>query len=146
MAKSRFLILLIFFFLCVSLVLAAQNRGGSDVKSDRAPSSGAVVPGTVQDKAVGDELARVDAGVTTGDIQLLGVQYVNGHYWVTGGGSGSGGDNQLYELDIDGTVLNQMSQGTSSNWGWRDLAYDGTYLYGSDSSNINQIDMTTGYT
>jgi len=145
MAKSRFLILLIFSLLCLSLVFAAKNRGGTDVKNERAPSSGAVVPGTVQDKAVGDELARVGAEVTTGHACLLGVQYVNGHYWVTSGGSlHSGYDNYLFELDGDGTVLNSWAQPTTSTWGWRDLAYDGYYLYASDSSTIEEIDMTTG--
>ena len=94
---------------------------------------------------VGDLLFQIDAGSTTGSVVLLGVEYVNGFYFVTAAGvSSSSEDNMLYQLDANGTVLNSWTQPTSSTWGWRDLAFDGTYLYASDSSVIQQIDPNTG--
>ena len=45
---------------------------------------------------------------------------------------------------MDGNVLNRWEQGTTSDWGWRDLAFDGTFLYGSDADTVVQIDPATG--
>jgi uncharacterized repeat protein (TIGR01451 family) len=93
----------------------------------------------------GENLFTVDAGSSTGSVVLLGVEYVNGEYWVTGAGVASNTEpNYLWRLDGSGTVLNQYTQPTSSTWGWRDLAYDGTYLYASDSALVEQIDPATG--
>jgi hypothetical protein len=49
----------------------------------------------------------------------------------------------LYQIDSTGTLLNSYAQGNTS-WGWRDLVYDGTYLYASDSFVIEEIDPATG--
>ncbi|MCP4360705.1 MAG: S8 family serine peptidase [Chloroflexi bacterium] len=95
--------------------------------------------------AVGDELFQIDAGATTGHAALLGVEYANGSWWVTSAGATSPGDtNYLFELDDTGAVVNSWQQGATSVWGWRDLAFDGTYLYASDSALLEQIDPATG--
>lgn len=95
--------------------------------------------------AVGDELYQVDVGASTGHIAVLGVEYALGQYWVTSGGQmGSGDPNYLFQLDKDGNVINSWTQGTVSSWGWRDLAFDGEFLYASDSTVIEQIDPGTG--
>ncbi len=97
------------------------------------------------DLPLGDELYRIDVEATTTSVVVLGVEYVNGHYWVTTGGLASNTEqNYLFELDDTGAVINTFIQPTVSTWGWRDLAYDGTYLYGSDSAVIEQIDPATG--
>ena len=74
----------------------------------------------------------------SGDNQCLGVEFLNDKFYVTGGNSGSD-PNKVHIFDRDGTYLSSFDQYQSSDWGWRDLATDGTYLYGSDDSQITQI-------
>jgi hypothetical protein len=94
---------------------------------------------------IGDALFQVDATASTGHTALLGVEYALDSYWVTSGGlTGSADPNYLFQLDRDGNVLNSWAQPTVSTWGWRDLAFDGTYLYASDSAVVEQIDPATG--
>lgn len=94
---------------------------------------------------IGDELFQIDAETSTGSAVLLGVEYVDGEYWVTAGGITTAEDpNYLYQLDSSGSVIDSWLQSTTSLWGWRDLAYDGTYLYTSDSAVVEQIDPETG--
>ncbi|MCB8927645.1 MAG: tandem-95 repeat protein [Ardenticatenaceae bacterium] len=96
-------------------------------------------------QATGDSLFQLDAETSTGHVLLLGVEYALGSYWVTSGGAASTSDpNYLFELDQDGTVLHSWEQGTTSEWGWRDLAFDGDYLYSSDSAVVTQIDPNSG--
>ncbi len=97
--------------------------------------------------AVGDELFQFDATAATGHTCILGVEYALGSIWVTSGGQAScstGTDNYLFELAPNGTVLNSWNQNTTSQYGWRDLAFDGTYLYASDSAVVVQINPATG--
>jgi len=98
------------------------------------------------DKAMGDVLAMIPAGTTTGNEVLLGVELIGNHYWVTAGGVTSASEqNYLLELDLNGNIVNQYLQPTTSTWGWRDLAWDGTYLYASEGGGvIEQIDPATG--
>lgn len=92
--------------------------------------------------ATWDVIFQVDVENQTGNNYLLGVEFDGINYWITG--SGHGGDNQLYKLNEAGDLLDTYSQGTSSYWGWRDMAFDGTYLYASDSEFIEQINPATG--
>ena len=96
--------------------------------------------------ALGDELFRIEAGVELPNTVLLGVEFANGHFWMTAGGVTAINEaNLLYELDADGQLLNTYTQPTpAANFGWRDLAFDGVYLYGSDGPVIDQIDPATG--
>ena len=122
-------------------VLAGKPLGPDPAATDAAPVR---TPGEAS-RYFGENLFTIDAGTSTGSVVLLGVEYVNGEYWVTAAGLASNTEpNYLFRLDAAGTVLNQYTQATSSTWGWRDLAYDGTYLYASDSSVVQQIDPATG--
>ncbi len=95
--------------------------------------------------ALGDEVFRLDVGAATGHVSLLGVEYVDGYWFVTSAGeTGSGDDNYLFKIDGAGNVVASWPQTTTSVWGWRDMAYDGEYLYASDSSLLEQIDPDTG--
>ncbi len=93
--------------------------------------------------ALGDLLFEIDAGATTLDTQILGVEFDGTNYWVTGGNSGLD-PNKLYKLDTTGAVVGVYDQASDAGWGWRDLAFDGTYLYASDSALVEQIDPATG--
>jgi len=95
-------------------------------------------------RAIGDYLYYVDVEAVTADIRCLGVENlgVNNDWWVTGAADMAGA--YLYTIDYAGTtLLGQYAQGNTS-WGWRDLGYDGAYLYTSDSFDIEQIDPATG--
>jgi C1A family cysteine protease len=74
----------------------------------------------------------------SGDSQCLGVEFNGTHFFVTGANSGSD-PNKVYIFDRDGNYIRSFNQAYSSGWGWRDLAWDGTYLYGSDDSYVSQF-------
>ena len=93
--------------------------------------------------ALGDLLFELDFGAITADTQILGVEFDGTYYWVTGGNSGLD-PNKLYKIDTAGTLIATYDQSSLAGWGWRDLAYDGTYLYASDSGTVQQIDPATG--
>jgi hypothetical protein len=80
---------------------------------------------------------------TLTDTQFLGIEFDGTNFWITGGNSG-GEPNKLYKYDATGVLLNTYDQNSSAGWGWRDLAFDGTYLYGSDDTVVDQIDPATG--
>jgi len=90
---------------------------------------------------LGDLMYSFDVEAITGDIRLLGVEFDDEHWWFTGANDMI--DAVLYEVDYDGTLINTFLTG-HTGWGWRDLAFDGEFLYGSDSSVIDQISRDTG--
>ena len=129
-------------FVCMLLFATASSVAGTVniEKSDVVNDVGSTPPRTLSDP--GDLLFTYDVQTPTGDNQCLGVEFDGTNFWVTGGGAG--GDNWLYKLDSDGNYLTNFSQGTISAWGWRDLAWDGTYLYGSDEDEFVKIDPADG--
>jgi len=96
----------------------------------------------------GVSLLQFDASAVTGSRFLRGVEFALDHFWVTA--AGMQGDvsepNYLFKIDRNGQLVDTFIQPTTSDNGWRDLAFDGTFLYGSDSDHIDQIDPTTGAT
>jgi len=96
-------------------------------------------------EAIGDILMELDIQTSTGDDQLLGCEFDGTYLWFTGGGGSSGlYGNQLYKTDVNGNLIATYTQGTTSDWGMRDLAFDGTYLYAGDDNAFYQINPTTG--
>jgi hypothetical protein len=92
----------------------------------------------------GDVLFEIDVETPTGDNQCLGVEFDGTYFWVTGGGIGVD-PNKLYKFDTAGTLIATYDQpGHSTGWGWRDLTFDGTYLYASVDELVDQIDPATG--
>lgn len=92
----------------------------------------------------GDVVFVFDPETPTGDPRCLGVEFDGSHFWVTGAGTGSGDLNRIHKFDINGVYLESFLQNTSSNWGWRDLVWDGEYLYASDDSQIDIFDPVSG--
>jgi hypothetical protein len=96
----------------------------------------------------GDIVYLCDVQTLTGDNQLLGVEYVDGYFIVTGGGGG-GDPNKVYVIDTTCTLICTMDQPVhSTGWGWRDLAYDGVSgapmvdtLYGSVDNNVDKFSV-----
>lgn len=66
----------------------------------------------------------------TGDAQILGCAF-DGNRWVVSGGSGPTGPNYFYYYDLTGNLIGSIEQPTSTQFGYYDLAFDGTYIYGS---------------
>ena len=95
--------------------------------------------------ALGDWLFDIDAEGATGNNLILGVEFANGYYWVTGADPG-GAAGYLYKIDTSGALVATYSQAAAcTGWGGRDLAFDGTYLYyGCDDGYIHQVDPATG--
>jgi hypothetical protein len=92
----------------------------------------------------GDVLFEHDAETPTGDNQCLGVEFDGTYFWVTGGNA-SNDPNKLYKFDTSGNLISTYNQpGHSESWGWRDLTFDGTYLYASVDNFVDQIDPATG--
>jgi hypothetical protein len=89
-----------------------------------------------------DSVFALDLGFLN-DTQLLGIEFDGTNFWVTGGNSGAD-PNQLYKLDAQGNFVAQYNQTGTTVWGWRDLAFDGQFLYASDDGIVDQIDPATG--
>jgi hypothetical protein len=84
------------------------------------------------------------SGSDTLDTGCLGVEFDGTHFWVTGRDASHGDVHKLHKFDMWGVHDTSYLQGTSSLWGWRDLAWDGQYLYASDAASVVQIDPATG--
>jgi len=80
----------------------------------------------------------------TGDDGCLGVEFDGTYFWVTGRNAAGGDVHKLHKFDRDGNLIQSYDQGTTSTWGWRDLAWDGEYLYASDENELAQIDPAIG--
>ena len=84
----------------------------------------------------------IDVSGLTGDMQILGCEFV-GDYWFVSGGSGQPGNNRLYKFGLDGAYAGSIPQPATGDFGWYDLAYDGEYIYGSEDGTgvIQGIDL-----
>jgi hypothetical protein len=93
----------------------------------------------------GDILMDMDIQTITGDDQLLGCEFDGTYLWFSGAGGTSGAyPNNLYKIDVSGNLVATYSQGTTSSWGIRDMAFDGTNLFGGDENGFYQINPITG--
>jgi len=109
---------------------------------ETAPRAGALRASRDQ----GDFLFSIDVETVTGDLRCLGVENtgIDHTWWVTGAADFYGAF--LYRITYDGLVLTGYYPQGHTGWGWRDLAFDGSYLYASESYSIEQIDPATGLT
>jgi hypothetical protein len=122
----------------------------------RSPGSGIVAKGPVLRLDDLDDpweqLLLVDVSETTNDVLVQGVAYAWNEFWVAGGGEDVGAPNYLYRYDSQGNYIDEIPQNTSTEFGLRDLAWDGQYLWGSENqyivaidSNGNHVDSILGY-
>ncbi len=88
-----------------------------------------------------DMLSTVNVSSSTGDMQIQGCEFVGDYWWITGGAGASGGRN-FYKFDTDGNYAGAIPQPGSGSFGWFDMAYDGQYVYGSDSHVIIGVDQS----
>ena len=133
--------------MCLMIPLGmAQNNEVSPYTS--SPAFQSVAPSSQGNRALGDYLWTIDVGTPTGDIRCLGVEFDGTDFWVTGAYDMTIA--YLHQLDANGGFIQSYPQPATNwgFWGWRDLAYDGTYLYAGDDSTmpgyITEIDPATG--
>ncbi|MBU1651888.1 hypothetical protein KKA00_06685, partial [bacterium] len=107
--------------------------------TDAAPNIGPVVKSNPVDDQW-DLFYSFNAGLAAPDNQLLGAEFAQDWFFATGGGN-AGEPNYLYKFDRDGVLVTAIAQWSSAGWGWRDLAYDGAYLYGSDDLTVDAFDL-----
>lgn len=99
-----------------------------------------------QESSLGDTLDAFNAGflTPTPDRGLAGVEFAENHFWVTGFDPDDLYQHKLYKISADGQTLVDYYEYGLEVAGWKDLAYDGEYLYVADIQVIRQIDMQTG--
>jgi hypothetical protein len=130
--------------------LCAIMLAGSALAVDMAVTDMAIGPVASyeppQIDAQWDMLYWQDVQATLANQLLLGGAYAGGYFWITGGGlsSATTTDNRIYRLTAAGAVVDSILQpNVGSGWGFRDMAFDGTYLYGGcESTIITAWDLT----
>jgi len=80
------------------------------------------------------------AAQVVGDNRLNGAAFVGDRFFVSGGNNGQG-RGVIHMFDHDGASVGSFSQFFDSPWGMRDLAWDGTYLWGGDGRVIYVFDI-----
>ena len=75
------------------------------------------------------------------DYQIVGCETNGTHFFVTGASNGTD-PNKVYILDYNGNLVDSYDQAGTTDWGWIDLAWDGTYFYGGHESS-SLIDVFT---
>ncbi len=131
--------------------IAAANDELSDRRApptDAAPGqAGQPIP---RGPCPGGESGRADLQFQTGTDGHTGIQYVAGgdFYW----GSArvqTGGGNRVYKFDNMGNLLAgqdfaQIAGANTDLWGYRDMASDGTFLYGGWSGGLARHNVNDG--
>ena len=131
------------FFVTVSSVTGTMNFSTDSIdktNTDECPDSSSVR----MESGFVDILFEYDVQTPTGDTGCLGVEFDGTYFWVTGRDSPSGNIHKLHKFDSAGNHIISYEQGTITDWGWRDLAWDGTYLYASDEDGLVKIDPLDG--
>jgi hypothetical protein len=87
-----------------------------------------------------DSVAAINVPEMTEDSQILGCEFWNNQWWITGA-HGPGGQNVFYRFDDHGNYVDYVPQPGPSTLGWSDMATDGDYLYGSSEAWIIKMDQ-----
>ena len=93
-------------------------------------------------RVAGDVLMTMDVEGPAVDNGIVGCEFDGTNLWFTGRDGSN--PNKLHKFDLAGNCLATYDQGTTSTWGMRDMAFDGTYLYAGDDYGFWQIDPATG--
>lgn len=78
----------------------------------------------------------------TDDTQCVGVEFDGEFFWVAGNFMPT--NHHLYKFDISGNLVATYIQPNFDSWGWRDLAWDGEFLYASYCSEVDVINPNNG--
>ncbi len=94
----------------------------------------------------GDTLMTFNAGILTPtpDRTLMGVEFAEGYFWVTGADPDDTYQHKLYKISADGQTLVDYYTYPFGFASWKDMCYDGEFLYVADIDTIRQIDLSNG--
>ncbi len=90
-----------------------------------------------------DVIDNIPIDDITSNNRHLSADFINDHFFVFSANPLLRA-NFIYEIDRSGVLVNTYPQGTSSDWGMRDAASDGTYLYAGDENGFYRFDPDTG--
>jgi hypothetical protein len=95
---------------------------------------------------IGDTLMTFDIGslTPTPDRSITGIEYAAGYFWATGFDPDDYWQHKLYKISPDGSELIETYSYGIEAAGWKDLAYDGEFLYVTDLDTIRQLRLTDG--
>ncbi len=96
-----------------------------------------------------DLLQTIDLTATTGEQYFYGaVMYDNDspidYQYIASAGSFGSDTCRLYYFNREGVMVRRVSLAGIQGWGLRDLAYDGTWLYGSYSQRLSRYNPANG--
>lgn len=97
-------------------------------------------------KSPGQVLIDFDAETAHAETGSLGAEWDGQYFWTSCRGLVNP-PHKLFKWDISGNLIatyNQPAQ--ASTWGFRDLAFDGTYLYGGSENGFWRINPADGTT
>ena len=77
---------------------------------------------------------HLPAAEVVDNSRLGGIAFVDDHFYVAGGDREE--DNIIYVLNREGQLIRQFPQFAVSNYGIRDLTWDGQYLWGFDAGEM----------
>ncbi len=127
-----------------TLHLFLRNTGNGPLTWNLTQS---INPNGSEEDSLFSSLASINpSSLLINDPMLSGVEYDGEHFWISGASPNYARPHKLYKLDRTGTqLLNTYNCPDSVGViGWRDLAFDGRYLYGSYDNHIDRIDTGTG--
>jgi len=113
----------------------------TEINFSVANRGNATVHFTTDRRLVGDanaapmEVRRtLNVGANVDDDRVEGVVFADGHFYICG----AAGDatNQVYELDENGEETNRFDQAGHSRYGYKDLEYDGEWIWGAGEDSI----------
>jgi len=84
----------------------------------------------------GDIHFDMDVSSSTNDQLCLGVEFDGTYFYVTGAFFGY--THFVHFFSKNGDYVSSAIQSTSDYWGWRDMAFDGTYMYSCAEDNIEK--------
>jgi hypothetical protein len=139
--KSIFVSFLAIFLLVWSLPIMAE-QSATDQAENIFSSTATKTPGAILWHCDVQHLAPPDS-----DYQIVGIETLRDTIYTTGGNNGLDPNRVHVWLRTGGACqyLYSVTQPAhSTGWGWRDLACDGNYLYGSYSKVLNCFYVTPG--
>ena len=121
------------------LLVVASFALARDPYTDASPNPG--MPGGAAPDALLDQLDYIDLEALGTSVYCVGVGFDGTNLWVTDAQEVGGvGDNMFRIIGLDGTLVNSVEQNGTASWGLRDLCWDGTYMYGSQSNIVDYYD------
>ena len=133
------------FFIAASSAIGAINAEIDKIEETNLDACSSLSSSKILPKSLDRAFEfEYDVQTPTGDNGCLGVEFDGEFFWVTGRDSPSGDIHKLHKFDSTGNHIITYEQGTSSVCGWRDLAWDGDYLYASDEDELAKIDPADG--